>query len=182
MRHVFLALVGLAICVPFLAAEPPELQPPPPGFTPGGPPEVFRPANQQFKELVPGLIDALKDTDAEVRQHSAMALAAIGQEAIAPLSEAIKDPSKEKRAAAAYALGQMGYDGREAMPALLKALKDDEASVRRSSSQAISRILNNEGVVFGRGMMGGFGGGGMPGRGFPVPPPAIRIPSPEKPD
>src|SRR5207253_9383659 len=100
--------------------QPPDLPPPlprPPGVGPN-PFDEHSPA-RQFKELIPSLIDALKDTDAEVRQHSAMALAALGPEAIKPLSDAMKDPVKEKRAAAAYALGQMGSLSRDAVPVLL---------------------------------------------------------------
>jgi hypothetical protein len=191
MRQNLLALIGLAVSGMLAVADPPPVPPP----TPPGPgvPSGFGPspygssASQQFKDLIPGLVDALKDTDAEVRQHSAMALASLGHEALAPLTEAIKDPNKDMRAAAAYALGQMGYEGRTAMPALLKALKDEEAIVRRSSSQAISRILSNEGQMYGRGLgfpgtmpgMRGFGGGTV--APAPFNPPIAAPPIPAKP-
>ena len=147
MRDLFALLVGVLLAAPLLAADPPELPPLRPPSASG-----FQPAAQQFKELIPSLIASLKDSDADVRQHSAMALAALGHDAIGPLTEAIRDPSKEKRAAAAYALGQMGYEARDAMPTLLKALKDEETAVRRSASQAVSRILNSEGVLFANSM------------------------------
>jgi hypothetical protein len=150
----------------------------------------------QYKDLIPGLMDALKDTDPEVRQHTAMALAALGREAISPLIKALEDPVKEKRASAAYALGQMGHNANEAIPALLKTLKDDEATVRRSASQAISRVLSGEMFVAGRGLPGmrGFVPGSGPGgpafgSGPPSLPPVDRVapgsvspPSPPSPD
>jgi HEAT repeat protein len=142
-----------------------------------GPPGFPQPAAQQFKELIPSLIDALKDADPEVRQNSAMALAALGQDALTPLKDALKDANKEKRAAAAYALGQMGNTGRDAMTDLLKLLKDDEPVVRRSVSQAISRILTAEGNMYGFGMA-------RPAIAFPAPgsiAPPLPAPGPTPP-
>ena len=83
MRRLFLAIAGVALTGWAAVADPPDVPPPapagpPPGLSrPGyGPSGYDLPTAQQFKELVPGLIDALKDPDASVRQHSAMALAA----------------------------------------------------------------------------------------------------------
>jgi hypothetical protein len=153
-------------------AQPPDLPPPPPRPPAYAPDHLGDPsAARQFKDLVPSLIDALKDTDAEVRQHAAMALAAVGPEAIKPLSDALKDPVKEKRAAAAYALGQMGALSRDAMPVLLTALKDEESAVRRSASQAISRILSADTLSYGRAMSGATM---YPGR--PLGPPPLSRP------
>jgi HEAT repeat protein len=192
--HCLRALACVLLMSPLLAAQPPDPPPPgthPPGFGLGYADDMA-PA-RRFKELIPGLIEALKDSDADVRQHSAMALAALGRDAMKPLGEALKDPVKEKRAAAAYALGQMGYLGADSMPVLLTALKDEEAIVRRSASQAISRILR-EGPGYGRAMTmmpaypgpGTFGAGqGLPPPGPPgVPPPPPRpqqAPTEEKP-
>src|SRR5437868_5411715 len=73
-----------------LSAQPPD-PPRPPGFPPGGPgPGGYGPSDpdglsKQFKDLIPGLIEALKDTDQEVRQHAAMALAGLGPDALKPL-------------------------------------------------------------------------------------------------
>ena len=143
MRPIY--AVAVALTLAFWAAAGP--QDPPPLLPVPSAADVPKPAAQQFKELIPGLVDALKDTDAEVRQNSALALAALGRDALVPLKEALKDANREKRAAAAYALGQMGVSGREAMAELLKVLKDDEAAVRRSASQAINRIVTAEGNV-----------------------------------
>lgn len=164
---------------------PPPLPPGPGGFDGGFAP--VRPAAQQFKELVPTLINTLGDGDAEVRQHAAAALAALGKDAVPALVEALKDNQKERRAGAAYALGQMGFFGRDAIPGLLTALKDGEATVKRSAAHALSRILSQEGGSFHF----GYGPPGMPvgpGRPFtvpgvaPTPPPLTPLPVPPKPD
>ncbi len=183
MRRLFLAIAGVALTGWAAVADPPDVPPPapagpPPGLSrPGyGPSGYDLPTAQQFKELVPGLIDALKDPDASVRQHSAMALAALGRDAIKSLAEAIRDPNVEKRAAAAYAFGQMGYQAREAIPVLLTALKDEQAVVRRNAAQAISRVLSSEGVAYGR---IGFPGMMPPrpiGAGIAAPP--LTLPAP----
>lgn len=180
MRPLFATLFGLSIAA-LAAAQPPG--PPRPSEPPvgiGSPATTGfpRPAAQQFKDLVPSLIDALKDADPEVRQNSAMALAALGQDALTPLKDALKDTNKEKRAAAAYALGQMGNTGRDAMTELLKLLKDDEPGVRRSVSQAISRILTAEGSTYGYGMARPAIGFPMPGPVAPPLPPPSPTPAP----
>src|SRR5437762_11135512 len=103
-------LIAPALLVEFAAmsvAQPPE----PPGIPSAAPrpPGLYSPPIAQvYKNLIPSLLDALKDTDPDVRQHTAMALASLGHEAIGPLTKALEDPVKEKRAGAAYALGQMG--------------------------------------------------------------------------
>src|SRR5262245_30426856 len=109
-----------ALLIAFAAlslAQPPG-PPSGPGIGPGGVAPGLYPTSpaQQYKDLIPSLMEALKDTDPEVRQHTAMALAALGHEAVAPLMKALEDPIKEKRSGAAYALGQMGYNAQEAIP------------------------------------------------------------------
>ena len=100
-----------------------------------------RPAAQEYKELIPGLIEALKDEEFDVRQYSALALAAIGRDALPALIDALKDEITIRRAAAAYAIGRIGPQARESIPALVKALKDPEAMVKRSAAEALNRLL-----------------------------------------
>ena len=46
---------------------------------------------------------------------------------------------------AAYALAQFGTDAKEALPALMKALHDEDASVRRIAAYAVAQI--DRGVI-----------------------------------
>ena len=105
-------------------------QPLPPGGFPDVDPAVVR-----------RLIDALKDSDPEVRQNLAAALAKIGTPSVEPLISALKDGVPERRAGAAYALALIGQPARAALPALLGALDDKEIEVRRQASYAISRLV-----------------------------------------
>jgi hypothetical protein len=95
----------------------------------------------QHKELVPALIEALKDPDAQVRQTAAYTLATIGKDAVPALIEALANQDKELRANAAYILGQFGKQAQDALPVLVKLLKDADPDVRQRASYAINRIL-----------------------------------------
>jgi hypothetical protein len=185
MRWQFSLVVILAMAAS-LQGQPPPISGPPASPSPGSPGTT--PAARQFTNLIPSLIDALKDSDSEVRQHAAMSLAAIGPESIKPLTESLTDPIVEKRAAAAYALGHMGYEGHDAIPALLKSLKDDDASVRRAASQAISRILSDEVIEPSRALprYRGRNTSGLPGLTIPgtqsgTIPPLDPVPSEKNP-
>lgn len=90
-------------------------------------------------EAVPALIEALKDSDAGVREQVAWALGAIGdRRAVDGLIGALGDPVAAVRKQAAWALGSIG-DSR-AVQALMKALKDADASVRRQAAWALGSI------------------------------------------
>ena len=91
--------------------------------------------------LVRRLIDALKDTDPDVRLNLTAALAKIGPAAVEPLVTALKDSLPERRAGAAQALGQIGAGAKAALPQLLDALDDKDLDVRRQASFAVSRII-----------------------------------------
>jgi hypothetical protein len=188
MRTLFASLAAVTLAAPISTRAqdaPPSAPPPQPAF-PGVPrlPELFRPVAQQYADLVPALIDGLKDADPEVRQHCALALANLGRDALPQLLEALKDSNKEGRAAAAYALGQMGGQGREAVPALLKVLKDEDAGVRRATAQALSRIVAHDSSMH-NGIFPGMRGGFAPVLGGPAfGPPVItpdRFPAPDPP-
>ena len=91
--------------------------------------------------LVRRLIDALKDSDPDVRQNLANTLAKIGPSAVEPLSAALKDSLPERRAGAAYSLGLIGSPAKSALPQLLDLLDDKEVDVRRQAAYAVSRIV-----------------------------------------
>jgi vesicle coat complex subunit len=146
----------------------------------------YRPGGLDYKELIPPLIDALKDSDTEVRQSAVGALASMGHQAVPALVEVLKDKDKDKelRANVAYVLGQMGTGGQEAVPALVKLLKDDDTHVRRRAAYAIQSIVKASGEP-GPGMMPGMPGG--PGLGYPggygprpggPPAPAVHVADP----
>jgi HEAT repeat protein len=96
--------------------------------------------------LVRRLIEAMKDTDPDVRVNLAVALAKIGPAAVEPLVAALKDSLPERRAGAAQALGQIGAGAKAALPSLLDALDDTDRDVRRQASFAVSRIVPNGNV------------------------------------
>jgi hypothetical protein len=126
------------------------------------------PGGQQFKDLVPSLIEALKDSDNEVRRSAAATLVVIGREAVPSLLDMLKGKDAESRANAAYVLGQMGHAAQEALPALVKAMKDDDKAVRARAAFAVHHIVRD--VREGGPGMGGPGMGGMagmPGMGGP---------------
>jgi hypothetical protein len=112
------------------------------------PPDLPAPAGspralaQEYEQLIGNLIDSLADSDAEVRQNAAIALATVGPRAVPALIDSLRDRNPLKRAAAAYALGQAGLAARVGVPALMTALKDEDRAVRRQASYAISRIIS----------------------------------------
>ena len=94
------------------------------------------------KDLVPALIDSLKDKEKDVRQFAASSLVKIGKDAVTPLVDLLESKDKSQRANAAYVLGQMGAVAREdALPLLIKALKDDAREVRIRAAFAIDRMV-----------------------------------------
>jgi hypothetical protein len=191
MRTLLLlgGVVVLLAAVEYGAAQDQPLKPNalqlPGGFQPPGVPAIR--SGLDYKDVIPPLIDALKDSDTEVRRSAAGALANMGQPAVGPLVDVLKDKDKKDlHANVAYVLGQMGTLGQDAIPTLLKLLKDDDRDVRRRAAYAIQNIIkssNEQGGMMpgapGGGLgapgtfPGGFGGGAGRGVG-----PGIRIPDP----
>jgi HEAT repeat protein len=92
------------------------------------------------KKAVAALIAALDDPDEEVRSWIAGALTQIGTPAVSALIEVLKAGTPSARVAATLALGGMSRKARAAVPALLKALEDDDRFLRVSASQALKLI------------------------------------------
>jgi len=93
---------------------------------------------------VPGLIEAMKDSDAGVRKAAANALGKVDPNvplAVPPLIDALKDKAAPVRQAAAGALGQIGPDAKDAVPALRETQKDSDRAVSRAAGMAIQRIM-----------------------------------------
>jgi len=90
------------------------------------------------KVAVPGLIEALRDTNYEVRRGAAFALGGIGDKVAVPgLIEALRDTNCEVREGAAFALGEIG--DKVAVPVLIEALRDTNHEVRRRAASALCR-------------------------------------------
>lgn len=89
---------------------------------------------------VPALIEALEDSEEQVRWLAAQGLSRIGpvgREAVPALEVALADPDPTVRWQAARALGEIG--GPEAQRALGAALEDHEETVRNIARQAYER-------------------------------------------
>lgn len=123
-----------------------------------------------FSTAVPGLIDALKDADPDVRTVAADALWELAQylpeakDALTPLLKMIgNDPDPDARGAAVFALDSIVYMivyndpskaekkmiNEEVVPVLIDALEDDDAYVRAEavSVLGITNVKSDE--VFG---------------------------------
>jgi len=74
----------------------------------------------------------------DVRRSAAEALVKIGTPAVPPLIQALGDSDWDVRRAAAEALGKLGDP--QAIPALIEALGDYRDDVRRAAQQAIQQI------------------------------------------
>jgi hypothetical protein len=108
---------------------------PPNGF------QGFPQAKELPKGLVPALIDALKDEEKSVRQYAARTLVRVGKDAVGPLTDLLKGKDKAQRANAAYVLGQLGAAAEDALPLLIKALKDPDRALRVRAAFAIERVV-----------------------------------------
>ena len=93
-------------------------------------------SEQTTSGALQALIDALKDSDDQVRKQAAWALGMKGgHRAVDLLVAALKDGSAEVRAEAAWALGMQGND--RAVEPLIAALKDSDAHVRSQAAWAL---------------------------------------------
>ena len=127
--------IGLLLLFPLLSWGQPELGPPP-RVVPEGPKE-----HQWPKELVPALVQSLKDNDLDVRQYARSALLKLGPNSIPALIQATKSPDPELRRMAVALLGELAAD--DAMPALISALADKDAEVRRTAAFALSQMVGD---------------------------------------
>jgi DUF2961 family protein/HEAT repeat protein len=89
------------------------------------------------------VVEALKDSDPQVRSAAAWALSQIGPAgaaAVPALAASLTDPNAWVRSIAAVALREMGDRALPAVPALVKALRDPEPFVRAPAADAIAKI------------------------------------------
>ena len=105
------------------------------------------PAALTDDSILTQLIDALKDTDPDVRQNLATSIGKFGSLAVEPLVNALSNETAGRRAGAAYSLGQLGSSAKPALTKLLELLKDSDIDVRRQASFAVSRILPTRAIA-----------------------------------
>ena len=94
------------------------------------------------KPAIPALIEALKDSDTNVRMRAAYSIASIGadESAVPVLIECLKDEHREVRIAAAYALGALGPTARAALPVLRRLQTHRDQGLRSEVAKSIRRI------------------------------------------
>jgi HEAT repeat protein len=94
------------------------------------------------QRAVAALTRALNDSEYKVRVNAAEALVKIGPGPVIPaMVEALKSPDMPIRANAAVVLGVLGTQAQHAaVPALARALKDENARVRELAGEALDRI------------------------------------------
>jgi HEAT repeat protein len=94
------------------------------------------------QRAVAALTRALNDNEYKVRVSAAEALVKIGPGPVVPaMVEALKSPDMPIRANAAVVLGVLGIQAQQAaVPALARALKDENARVRELAGEALDRI------------------------------------------
>ena len=89
---------------------------------------------------VPQLIEVLSDENGPTRRMAAYALAAVGGPAVPALSEALQHTQDAVRIEASYALAQIGDAAEPAMPALMERTKDECDEVRRYLAEAFGSL------------------------------------------
>lgn len=142
LKLACLGVILAALVNPSLGAAPAPEPTPPAGVT--------RPrthAEEQaaaYEAMVRALLKALKDPDEKVRIYAGSALCTLDVVAVPALLDVLDGKDKALRARAATILGHMGTHGRRhqtALPALTRALDDDDVEVRRAAAYAISQIV-----------------------------------------
>jgi HEAT repeat protein len=93
-------------------------------------------------EAVQALIVALDDEDEAVRRKAAEALGAIGVSAIPPLLKVVesKDRSVESRSWAIWSLGTISVKDKRVEQALIAALRDQNADIRRDAASSLGDL------------------------------------------
>jgi hypothetical protein len=128
-----------------LPAKIPPLSPrleitPLPAPKPVPPPRKW---TDQYKDLLPIALEALKDQDPEIHINAMKTILNLGREAVPALVEALKGKDTDLRIWAALLLGDLAVEARAALPTLLVIVKDknENKTVRVLASRAITNIV-----------------------------------------
>jgi HEAT repeat protein len=97
----------------------------------------------EAQAAVPALARALREDEAQLRWEAAGALGAIGGPARAELVAALTNKDPNVRRAAAYGLGESIPPEPATVEALLRALGDQEVSVRAMAASSVSALGTN---------------------------------------
>jgi HEAT repeat protein len=101
------------------------------------------PDKEPIVDLVPALLEALKDPDVSVRHRVSRQLWRLSEDpkrVIGGALEALKDPDENVREWAAMTLGGFDSSAEKVIPALTEALLDDDWGVRKAASDSLDRI------------------------------------------
>ncbi len=97
------------------------------------------PALAESKPVPPELLAALKAKEPAARVKAIKALSRLGPEVVPPLVEALKDEEPDVSQSAAYALRLFKADAKVALAALAPHLTDKHAAVRKGVASALPR-------------------------------------------
>jgi HEAT repeat protein len=103
------------------------------------------------KEAVPALVQALSDSDVQMRRNSELVMIHLAgpyekkprvdiTEALPALIKATQDSDTDVRAWAAHAIAEIGPDAKAAIPALIKLLQGKDEGPRNTSCLALGAI------------------------------------------
>ena len=101
--------------------------------------EIGPPAKDAIPELV-ATIRVSRNADKKLLYLCNKALLGMGPEVVPAMIALLKDEVWEMRRGAAWLLGKLGPDAKDAIPALTRALKDPNASVRKKAEEALMKI------------------------------------------
>lgn len=101
--------------------------------------QVYAIVTELGASAVPLLLKEVTSTNNSQREYAIAALGSLkAKEAIAPISQVLGDKSLGRRYVAAWSLGEIGEPA--GIPALLSALNDDEAEVRKYATRALIKL------------------------------------------
>lgn len=104
---------------------------------------AVRSLSQFGAEGMPSLKKALEGDSPKVQSAAARALGQLGPAAIPTLVESLQSGNLYAKFSAASALGSMGAEGAQAIPALEKAMEDEDPRVRSAVQEALKKIQDN---------------------------------------
>src|SRR4029077_13080396 len=88
----------------------------------------------------PAIVELLPTKNEDVRLQAALTLGAIGLPSVEPLTKALASEDADVRFYAVWALAFAGPAAKNSAPAVVKALTDYSAQVRRKAAFALGRI------------------------------------------